>query len=53
MGSFTPCLRKECLVTLGWLARGPVTSFLSLRYRLQNFKVGADILHGNGMFIVI
>lgn len=25
--------------------RGPVTSFLSLRYRLQSFKVGADILH--------
>jgi hypothetical protein len=25
------------------LARGPVTSFLSRRYRLQGFKVGADI----------
>ena len=35
------------------LARGPVTSFLSLRYRLQSFKVGADILDQDGMIIVI
>ncbi len=35
------------------LARGPVTSFLSLRYRLQSFKVGADILSRDEMIVVI
>jgi hypothetical protein len=34
-------------------ARGPVTRFLFLRYRLQSFKVGADILSGHWMIIVI
>ena len=38
---------------VGCPARGPVTSFLSLRYRLQSFKVGADILNGDEMTIVI
>jgi hypothetical protein len=33
--------------------RGPVTSFLPLRYRLQSFKVGADILNRNEMMIDI
>jgi hypothetical protein len=31
----------------------PVTSFLFLRYRLQSFKVGADILDQDGMIVVI
>jgi hypothetical protein len=39
--------------TLGCPARGPVTSFLSLRYRLQSFKVGADILNRDDMIVVI
>jgi hypothetical protein len=43
----------ECLVTLGCSTRGKVTSFLFLRYRLQSFKVGADILDQDGMIIVI
>jgi hypothetical protein len=30
-------------VTWEYPARGPVTSFLSIRYRLQSFKVGAEI----------
>jgi hypothetical protein len=38
---------------LGCPARGPVTSFLFLRYRLQSFKVGADILDQDGMIVVI
>jgi hypothetical protein len=37
----------------GMPARGPVTSFLFLRYRLQSFKVGADILDQDGMIFVI
>jgi hypothetical protein len=53
MGSFTASLRKECLVTLGCPARGPVTSILSLRYRLQSFNVAADILDQDGMIFVI
>jgi hypothetical protein len=36
--------RKKCLVTLGRPARGQVTSFLFLRYRLRGFKVGAEVL---------
>jgi hypothetical protein len=40
-------------VTLGYPARGPVTSFLSIRYRLQSFKVGAEILGSVGMTVVI
>jgi hypothetical protein len=31
----------------------PITRFLFLRYLLQSFKVGAEILHRNGMIIVI
>ena len=52
-GSFTAQPAEECLVKLGCPARGPVTSFLSLRYRLQSFKVGADILNQDGIIIVI
>jgi hypothetical protein len=33
--------------------KGPVTSFLFPRYRLQSFKVGADILNQDGMISVI
>ena len=39
--------------TLGCPARDPVTSFLSLRYRLQSFKIGADILNRNEMIFII
>jgi hypothetical protein len=53
MGSFTANLRKKCLLTLGCPAPGPVTSFLFLRYRLQSFKVGADILDQDGMIVII
>jgi hypothetical protein len=38
---------------VGVPARGPVTSFLFLRYRLQSFKVVVDILDQDGMIIVI
>src|SRR5271169_3764107 len=44
MGSFT-----ATLPTLGCPARGPVTRFLFLRYRLQSFEVGAEILDQDGM----
>jgi hypothetical protein len=40
-------------MTLGCPARGLVTSFLFLRYRLQAFKVGVDIPHKRGMIFVI
>jgi hypothetical protein len=40
-------------MTLGCPARSPVTIFLFLRYRLQSFKVGADILDQVGMIVVI
>ncbi len=53
MGSFTATLRKKCLVTLGCPARGPVTSFLFLRYRLQSFKLGAEIPDLGRMIVVI
>jgi hypothetical protein len=47
-----PNLQKQCLVS--WEARrGPVTRFLFLRYRLQGFKVGTDILDQDGMISVI
>ena len=31
----------------------PITSFLFLRYRLQGFKVGAEVLRQVGMIVVI
>ena len=34
---------KKCLGTLGCPALGPVTNILFLRYRLQSFKVGAEV----------
>ena len=40
MAASQPTLWKKCLVTLGRPARGPVTSFLFLRYRLRSFKAG-------------
>jgi hypothetical protein len=52
MGSIAAELRKKCVVNIG-MPGGPVTSFLSLRYRLQRFKVGADILNRNEMMIGI
>jgi hypothetical protein len=33
--------------------RGPVTSFLYLRYRLQSFKIGVDIPHQDKIIFVI
>jgi hypothetical protein len=38
-----PKPRKKRLGTLGCPALDPVTSFLFLRYRLQSFKVGAEV----------
>jgi hypothetical protein len=38
--------QEEMLMgTSGCRAPGPVTSFLFIRYRLQSFKVGAEIPH--------
>jgi len=48
-----PGKRKKCLGTLGCPALGPITSFLFLRYRLQSFKVGAEVPHQDGMMFVI
>jgi hypothetical protein len=48
-----PTLPKKCLVTLGCPARGLVTSFLFLRYRLRSFKLGVEILDPYGMIVVI
>jgi hypothetical protein len=53
MGASQPLLPKECLVTLGYPAGGAVTTFLSIRYRLQSFKTGAETLGQVGMIIVI
>ena len=53
MGSFTACPAEEMPSDVGMPARGPVTSFLFLRYRLQRFKVGVDILNQYGMAVVI
>jgi len=54
MGSFTAQLAEEVRGER-WDARraAPVTSILFLRYRLQSFKVGADILDHDGMIVVI
>jgi len=41
------------LVTVACPPRGPVTGFLFLRYRLQSFKVGAEVPHQDGMMFVI
>jgi hypothetical protein len=53
MGSFTAQPAEEMPSDVGMPARGPVTRFLFLRYRLQSFKVGADILDQDGMIYVI
>jgi hypothetical protein len=52
MGSITAEPAEE--MRSDWDARrDPVTSFLSLRYRLQSFKVAADVLNRDEMIIVI
>jgi hypothetical protein len=53
MGSFTAQPAEEMPSDVGMPGARPVTSFLFLRYRLQSFKVGADILHEDGMIVVI
>ena len=53
MGSFTAQPAEEMPSDVGMPERGPVTSFLFLRYRLQSFKVGAEILDQDGMIVVI
>jgi hypothetical protein len=53
MGSFTARPAEEMPGDVGCPARDPVTRCLFLRYRLQNFKVGVDILHRYGMMIII
>jgi hypothetical protein len=52
MAASKPNLQKQWLV--GWDARrGPVTSFLFLRYRLRGFQVGAGVPDKDGMITVI
>jgi hypothetical protein len=46
-------MRFAFVLALGCPALGPVTSFLFLRYRLQSFKVGAEVPHQDGMMFVI
>ena len=53
MGSFTAHPAEGMPSDVGIPARGAVTSFLLLRYHLQSFKVGAEILNQDGMIIVI
>ncbi len=54
MGSFTAHPAEEMPGDVRMPGeRGPITSFLFLRYRLQSLKVGADIPHQDGMIIVI
>jgi hypothetical protein len=53
MGSFTAQPAEEMPSDVERPAAGPVTSVLFLRYRLQSFKVGADILNHDEMIIVI
>jgi hypothetical protein len=52
IGSFTAQHAEEIPPDVG-ISGCPVTSFLFLRYRLQSFKVGADILSQYGMMMVI
>ena len=53
MGNFTASPAEDMPSDVGMPARGPVTSFLFLCYRLQSFKVGADILDQDEMIVVI
>jgi hypothetical protein len=53
MGSITAQPAEEMRGERWDARRGPVTIFLSLRYRLQSFKVGAEILDRDGMIVVI
>ena len=53
MGSITANLRRKCVVNVGIPGARPVTSFLPLRYRLQSFKVEANILNLYEMIAVI
>jgi hypothetical protein len=53
MGSFTAQPAEEMPGDIRMPGARPVTSFLFLRYRLQSFKVGADILDQDGMIVVI
>jgi hypothetical protein len=53
MGSVTVELREKMTSDVGMLGARSVTSFLFLRYHVQSFKIGADILHQDGMIIVI
>jgi hypothetical protein len=53
MGSFTADPAEEMPSDVGMPGARPVTSFLFLRYRLQSFKVGAEILDQDGIIVVI
>jgi hypothetical protein len=53
MGSITAEPAEEMRGERGDAWRDPVTSFLSLRYRRQSFKVAADILNQDEMIVVI
>jgi len=53
MGSFAAHPPDEMPRDVGMPGARPVTGFLFFRYRLQSFKVGADILDQNGMSLVI
>jgi hypothetical protein len=47
MGSIAAELRKKCVVNIGMPGAAQSRAFYFLRYRLQSFKVGADILSRN------
>jgi hypothetical protein len=53
MGSLTAHPVEETPSDVGMPGARPVTNFLFLRYRLQSFKVGAEILHHDAMIFVI
>jgi hypothetical protein len=44
IGSVVADLREKMTSGVGMLGTGPVTSFLFLRYHVQSFKTGAEIL---------
>ena len=53
MGRFQWWPVAEMPSDVGMPGARPVTSFLFLRYHLQGFKVGAEVLGQDGMIVVI
>jgi hypothetical protein len=53
MGSFTPGAKPNRPSDVGTLSVWPSHELFIFRYRLQGFKVGAEVLGQSGMIVVI